>query len=493
MTTGTIKPLPLADLSMPEASAALAKPQAAARLVSLDVFRGITIAAMLLVNNSGIGTAYAPLEHAEWHGWTPTDLIFPFFLFIVGVAIPFSFAKRGMVESKGAMLAHVWMRALSLFLLGALLQAFPFSRIDSLPPGYFTLRILRVVTYCVVGVGIVALLVPWRSRRLSLLLPLVVGVILLLLALAIHFANQHAYASGLPASFSFGNGLLTPYKFRIPGVLQRIGVCYGVAGTIALFAGWRTVLASLVVFCAIYSALMLKTPFDNHTTGSLTKEDNLSRRIDETVFRAHVYPPYPDNEGLLSTLPAIGSVLIGILVGTSLRRADRTHVEKCAALLARGVIVTICGVLLSWWLMPINKNIWTPSFTVFTAGLGMLALGCVFWFTDVRGRRAWAWPFKVYGMNAIAAFVISGVIVRLALIVRFFDARLNRDVTLWTWCQQRAADGVHHFAGWMQHALPGFPNIDTPQNTSLAFALAYVVIIFVLMWLLYAARIFVKV
>jgi predicted acyltransferase len=317
--------------------------------------------------------------------------------------------------------------------------------------------------------------------------------VLLLLALAIHFANRHAYASGLSASFSFGNGLLTPYKFRIPGVLQRIGVCYGIAGTIALFAGWRTVLASLVIFCAAYSVLMLKAPFDEHTTGSLTKEDNLARRIDERVFHKHVYGQYPDPEGLLSTLPAIGSVLIGILVGTALRRPDRTHVEKCAALLARGVLVTIAGVLLGWWLMPINKQIWTPSFTVFTAGVGMLALGCVFWFTDVRGRRAWAWPFKVYGMNAIAAFVISGVIVRIALLVRFFDGRVNREVTLWTWCQQRAADGVSHFSCWLQRALPNFPSIDTPQNTSLAFALAYVVVIFALMWLLYAAGIFVKV
>src|SRR5262249_39760401 len=110
-------------------------PSPTKRLLSLDVFRGITIAAMLLVNNPGAGAAYAPLEHAEWNGWPPTDLIFPFFLFIVGVAMAFSLAKRSINASKGKLLWGIWLRAGSIFLCGALLQAMPFRGIDPLPGG----------------------------------------------------------------------------------------------------------------------------------------------------------------------------------------------------------------------------------------------------------------------------------------------------------------------------------------------------------------------
>jgi predicted acyltransferase len=480
------------------------EPVKAKRLVSLDVFRGITIAAMLIVNNPGDwGHKYAPLEHAEWHGWTPTDLIFPFFLFIVGVAIPFSFAKRSATESRGQMLAHVWSRALSLFLLGALLQAFPYHGIDPLPPQYTMLHVLRIALYVVLAVGFVALLFPWRSRKLALLLPPIVGLVLLGLGYAIQHANMSALDAGLPATFSFGNGLFRPSHFRIPGVLQRIGICYGVAATIALFAGWRTILVSLVIFCAAYSALMLKGTFPGHETGSITKQDNFARSVDVKVFdrfdangrvlAKHTYGEYPDPEGIVSTLPAIGSVLLGILVGLSLRRSDRTNLEKCASLLARGLLVTIAGVLLGWWLMPINKKIWTPSFAVFTAGLGMLTLGAIFYIMDVKGRRAWALPFKIYGMNAIAAYVFSGIIVRILLATKVTDPVSGKLMTAWTLCQHRVADAVHQAGTWWAHALPHLPPLDTPGNTSLAFSLGYVILILLLMGVLYVFKVFLKV
>ena len=496
-------PIGLAEVDVAEF--ALVKPQ---RLTSLDVFRGITIAAMLLVNYPGLGKAYAPLGHAEWHGWTPTDLIFPFFLFIVGVAVPFSLGKRSATDSRGEMFLHIWARALSLVLLGLLLAAIPFSDIERLPDGYTTLRILRWVTYAVVAGGIVALLFPWRSRKLSLLVPPIVAVLLLVVGLAVHYATRHAIETGLSPSFGYGNGLFRPTRMRFPGVLQRIGVCYGVAATIALFAGWRTVLVSFVILCAGYSALMLKAPYHrDHVMGSLTEQDNLARRIDEDVFNrtvtrpdgtrvpiaVHTYGKYPDPEGILSTLPAIGSVLLGILVGYPLRSTQRTNVEKCARLLANGVLVTTAGVLLGWWLMPINKQIWTPSFTVFTAGVGMLTLGAVFYLTDVKGRRAWAWPFKVYGMNAIAAFVFVGILYRVAAAITVTDPATRQPVSLWKFCQQQVAEGVHRAGAWWQQAMPFMPPLDTPGNTSLAFAFAVVLAIFVLMALMYAFKVFLKV
>lgn len=457
------------------------KPQ---RLVSLDVFRGITIAAMLLVNNPGQGRAYGPLRHADWHGWTATDLIFPFFLFIVGVAIPFSMSKRAMKAGKLELLGGIWFRALSIVLCGALLHALPLSSMDPLPKGYLTLWALRWVAVLFTVGGLFAVLYPLKqSWHWKWIIPSI-GVGLVLLLVAIHFANRHALASGIGESFRFGGGMMLPYKYRIPGVLQRIGICYGVAATIALFAGWRTVLAAAVVLMALYSALMLKAPFENHQVGSLTQKDNLARRIDEKVFRNHVYGPYPDPEGLLSTMPAIASVLLGILCGYWLR-TQRPAMERGTGLLAMGVAVTIVGVLLDWWLMPINKQLWTPSFTVFTVGLGMLTLGLIFWVVDVQGWKWWTWPWVVYGMNAIAAFVAAGVVARLLKLVKV-NVGEQRQQSLDTLMNDAAANGIHSLGQWV-------PAIDRPGMTSLAAALCFVLLIWVMMCVLYLFKVFIKV
>jgi predicted acyltransferase len=447
-------------------------PPGAQRLASLDIFRGITIAAMLLVNNPGSwGHVYGPLRHADWHGWTPTDLVFPFFLFIVGVAIPFSLAKRSSEREVGrlTLLGGIWARALALIMLGLLLQGLPSGNFDSLPAdgGFAMLRFLRVATFFVIFIGFVLLLYPWRSRTVAMIVPLAVALAFGVLYAEVFFATKKAIASGaLPANFNFGSGVLTPWKMRFPGVLQRIGVCYGVGATIALVAGWRAVLAAAVIFMSIYSVMML-------SAGPLTKQDNLARTIDERVFRDHNYRAYPDPEGLLSTLPAIGSVLLGVLVGLGLRKADATPHEKAARLLFWGVIASIAGVLLDWWLMPINKQIWTPSFTVFTAGMAMLGLGAVYYVADVRGRRAWALPFTIYGMNAILAFVLAGVAGRLLALVKVGDA--NTPVLTYVY----------------RHVL--VPNFAHEANASLAYAIAFVLVFLAVMTVMYLLKIFIKV
>ena len=456
--------LPDVDIAPPPAP----KPQ---RLASLDIFRGITIAAMLLVNNPGSWShAYGPLKHAEWHGWTPTDLIFPFFLFIVGVAIPFSLSKRSSEKnvSRATLLGGIWARALALVMLGLLLQGLPSANFDPLPPGQFTtLAFLRVVTFFVIFAGFVLLLYPWKSRTVAMIVPLAVAVAFGVLYAAVFFATTKAIAGGdLPANFQFGSGVLTPWKMRFPGVLQRIGVCYGVGATIALFAGWRTILAAAALLMAIYSVAML-------SGGSLDRDGNLARKIDEKVFRDHNYRAYPDPEGLLSTLPAIGSVLLGVLVGLGLRNKDATPSEKAARLLFWGVMTSTAGVLLGWWLMPINKQIWTPSFTVFTAGMAMLGLGAVYYAADVRGRRAWAMPFTIYGMNAILAFVLAGIAGRLLALVKVGEA--NTPVLSY----------------FYRNVL--VPNFAHEVNASLAYAIAFVLVFLAIMTVMYLLKIFIKV
>ena len=485
----------MAVAELPPTSAPAITESRPQRLLSLDIFRGITIAAMMLVNNGGHGNAFGPLEHAEWHGWTLTDLIFPFFLFIVGVAIPFSMAKRSRGATKLQLLGGIWFRALSIFLLGTMLHAMP-SSAGTLPPGYMNLRILRVVVVIYTVLGIFAILYPWkRSTHWYWIVP-VIGIGLWVLMLIIHHANKDALEAGIAPSYNFGGGALTPWKYRIPGVLQRIGVCYGIAATIGLFFTWRGVLIAAVLLCTIYGILMLTVPFprveyrgkvNDHVVGSLTQEDNLARRIDEKVFRTHNYSQYPDNEGLLSTLPAIASPLLGICVGYWMR-SRRSPSERAAGLLAVGVVVTAIGCLLDWWLMPINKNIWTPSFVVFTAGMGMLCLGAIFWFVDVLGYRRWALPFRIYGMNAIAAFVAAGIIGRIGGVIRFNDPFTDRRVSLLGFFQDRAASLAHYLFGWMN-----LSNQTMSGMTSLAYAIGFVIFVLLLMSILYKFRVFIKV
>jgi predicted acyltransferase len=481
---------------------------ASKRLISLDVFRGITIAAMLMVNNAGRGTPYAPLEHAEWHGWTPTDLIFPFFLFIVGVAIPFSLAKRGLAQqlTTGQQFTRIWTRAMSLILLGILLGAsnllWPFK---GAPDGFLWSSLLRMAGFVLVFASIVALLTPWPWRSVSKWLPIGIGALLIAYLITMKFVRAHAIANGWPAD-TFGTaGAFNPDFLRIPGVLQRIGICYGVAATIALFAQWRGVLLSALLVCALYSGLMLHAKFpgtEDASVGSLTKEKNFARFVDESVFdrkdaegtyiTRHTYGEYPDPEGIVSTLPSIGTALIGILVGFWLR-TQKPNSEHAAGLLAMGLIVSLAGLYLDRVLMPINKSLWTPSFTVFTAGMAMLGLGVVYWLIEVCDRRWWAWPFKVIGMNAITAFVLAVIFVRISRLVLVTEPTTGKAVSSLGYLNNRIIEWVHSASASWQHLNTHFVAFDTPQNLSLAYALAFVLLVWLVTWVMYVCKVFVKV
>jgi predicted acyltransferase len=478
------------------------------RLASLDIFRGITIAMMVLVNNDGKGEPYAMLDHAKWHGWTPTDLVFPFFLFIVGVATPFSLAKRGAAAvSKLSLFGHIWSRALALFMLGQLLQAFPQISEKALPEGFLVLKVLRIMGFALVWGGIGALLIPWRWKRIQNWLPVAIAVSFYALAIAMHFAVAHAKVNGWPADVSIGRGIHDPDFVRIPGILQRIGICFGIAASLALFAGWRTMIVSIVVLCAAYSGVMLGAKSDSVPRGSISPTTNIARLVDETVFdrwttnaageRAyayrHTWRQYPDPEGIVSTLPAVATAGLGVLVGWWLRRPDRLPAEKCAGLMAMAVPVGILGFALDGAVMPINKSLWTPAFVFLTGGLAMLGLGFVFWLADVRQWRWWALPFKIFGMNAIAAFVLSSLIVRIGWMIRFAGPSAGETVGLTTYCQNRVYDAVHHWSNQLQASNPSLPVLATPQNTSLAYALCFVAVVFACMALMYVCRVFVKV
>ena len=356
------------------------------RLVSLDVFRGITIAGMVLVNNPGTWSSiYWPLQHAEWHGWTPTDLVFPFFLFIVGVSITLAFARR--VEEAGVkrdLYLKVIKRTAIIFGLGLFLNGFPYFQ---------------------------------------------------------------------------------PGTIRIAGVLQRIAICYLVASLIFLTTTVRTQLLLAVALLIAYWLVMTRLAAPGYAPGDLTKEGSIASFIDRVLLRQHIWRQgrVYDPEGLLSTIPAVCTTLFGILTGHWLR-SEHSRFEKVVGMFVAGAVCVVLG----WaWnpFFPINKALWTSSYVLFTGGLALQFLALCYWLIDIQGYRRWAWPFEVFGVNALALFVGTGLMVKVM--------------------------GLLHVQGWIFRNL--FLTWAAPVNASLFYAIAFILLWLFLMWLLYRKRIFIKV
>lgn len=375
------------------------------RLRSLDVFRGATVAAMILVNNPGEwGKTYWPLLHAPWHGCTPTDLIFPFFLFIVGVAIPFALAGR--LERAGGALGplhfQIAKRAAILLGLGLFLNAFRFEAID------------------------------WST-------------------------------------------------FRFTGVLQRIAVVYAVAALAFLHLERRGRVWLCAVLLAGYWLLLAWFPVPGFGRGDLSAAGNVAGYVDSLVLGEHVWRHAPgpaDPEGLLSTLGALATALLGVLAGEWMR-APMPAPSRTRGLVLAGLTLGGLGLALALSL-PLNKNLWTPTYVLFTGGVALLVLAGTFALVDVRGwsRGRWSWgirPWEIFGKNAIFAFVGSSFVAKLGYLVDWQGAD-GKTVTLQRWAYEAS------FA----QPLPDY-------LSSLAFALAYVLLWLGLTWLLDRKGIFLKV
>ncbi|MBV8520092.1 MAG: DUF5009 domain-containing protein [Acidobacteria bacterium] len=311
------------------------------RLVALDVFRGATIAAMLLVNDPGTWSAvWWPLDHAEWHGWTPTDLIFPFFLFIVGVTTGLSRKEPRAILRRGALI----------FLCGLLLNWFPFYWWGKMPPG------------ATLGDRIVH-----RVEHL-----------------------------------------------RYLGVLQRIGIVYTIAALIAWRASRRVMIAIVIAILLGYWAILSLGPLE--PPGA-----TIAAQVDRAVLGEHHIWSISetwDPEGPLSTLPAIATALLGVLVTPWIR-------ERNVKLLTIGGIAGL-AIGQAWhFVFPINKNLWTSSFVVFTAGFACVLLALCIYCIDIRGWRGWTKPFVVYGVNPLILFVGSGLMARLLGLIKIHGRALQ--------------------------------------------------------------------
>jgi predicted acyltransferase len=317
----------------------------ASRWLGLDTLRGATIAAMILVNNPGRWGEkyqYEPLRHAEWHGCTFTDLVFPTFLFCAGVAIVPALARK--VEAgapRGPIVAAILRRVLWLELLGMLLSAFP------------------LVTF---------------AEGKSLFAPLL-GV-------------------------------------RFPGVLQRIGVCYGIAALLFLCTSARTQLRVMLGCLFGHWLLSACVPVPGHGMPNLDGPmGTLQGWLDRTVFGDHIWVKGKyDPEGLLGTMTALATALFGVQVGRLLR-AHPEPAARVTVLLRWGVLWMLAGAVWSWFL-PLNKPLWTSSYAVWTAGLATAGLGLCVWAFEQKGWIRWAHPLQVYGVNALLVFVGSGLLGR---------------------------------------------------------------------------------
>jgi predicted acyltransferase len=292
------------------------------------------MAAMIVVNNQDSERAFWPLRHAAWNGCTPTDLIFPFFLFIVGVSLVLSFHVRlQQGQARRALILHALRRSVLLFIIGLALN---------------------------------------------------------------------------------GMASLQPATWRIPGVLQRIAVVYAVSAAVSLYSATRTRVLLIAALTVGYWAIMRYVPVPGHGIPGvdiplLHPYYNLAAYLDRKLMLGHLWERTRDPEGILSTLPAIATALCGVLAGEWLLSGG-TKQRKLYGMLAFGVAGVIAGDIWNHW-FPINKNLWTSSYVLFTAGSALICLAGLYWINDIEGHRGpWATPFLILGTNAITAYVLSQLI-----------------------------------------------------------------------------------
>lgn len=360
------------------------------RLRSLDFFRGMTIALMIIVNTPGDwGHVYPPFLHAQWHGVTPTDLVFPFFLFIVGVSIALAYASKkqsGSISSKTFL--KIVKRTVIIFMLGIFLALFP--------------------------------------------------------------------------KFNFAD-------LRIVGVLQRIALVFLFCSVLYLKASWRTQLYVGIACLVGYYVCMCFVPYGSSAAGTLVPGDNFAAWIDRFITPGRMYRETWDPEGLFSTIPALGNGIIGMLVGQLLLNKKKSNHVKIIWIFTLGLGCFITGYM--WdYVFPANKHIWTSSYVLWSSGLAAMFLAASMWIIDEKGYQKWTKLGVVFGMNAITAYVLHGVLFRL------FNIPLIND------------EGIRSI--WMS----GLSDIGiAPQLVSLMWAVAYMLFIYVFVLTLYKRKIFIKV
>ncbi len=366
------------------------------RLRSLDFFRGLTVAGMILVNNPGDWDhIYAPLEHSKWNGCTPTDLVFPFFLFIVGVSIVYAMAtKKTDPANHRAIILKAARRSLTIYALSLILNLIP------------------------------------------------------------KFDFQH---------------------LRFLGVLPRIAIVFFICTVIFIKTSRKTQVWIFWIILIAYYFIMNFIPVPGVGPSNLEPSTNLGAWLDNLILTPnHMWSGSKtfDPEGILSTLPAISTCLLGVMTGTWLRRKDRSPENKVAWLFSVAVLLIIGGLIWDGF-FPMNKALWTSSFVLFTGGLAMAALTLSFWLIDVNGRKKFTELFVAFGSNAITIYFVSGYVPELIGSIPVHDDGLNSN--LWQYAYH------HLFSSWL-----------SPVNASVVSALVYVSLLSIPMIFMLRKKIFIR-
>jgi predicted acyltransferase len=357
------------------------------RLLSIDIFRGLTVILMTIVNNPGDwGHIYAPLEHAEWHGYTLTDLVFPSFLFIVGISTVLS-------KPSEDQLWKIFKRALRIFLLGLSLSFF--SKIHA---GDFTL----VVRLLAMAAATVAFLGDYSLKKQFWV---AVGAFVLMIGLCF-------------------SGLTDFEHVRIPGVLQRIAVVYLLVGLLHFYASLRIQIVVFIASLVGYWALMHFVEVPGIGAANLEVNKNLAAWLDNYLLEGHLWASSKtwDPEGILSTLPAVATGLAGLFAGRYLQGS-----AKASVLFAAGAIALAVGTIWGWY-FPINKALWTSSYVLVAAGWDLLLLAVLQ--ATIRSDKYWK-PVLIFGMNPMLVFFFSGIIPRVLGMIKIGEDGL----TSWIYSQ----------------------------------------------------------
>jgi predicted acyltransferase len=418
------------------------------RLLSLDVFRGFTILLMTIVNNPGSwSSVYPPLLHAEWHGCTLTDLVFPFFIFILGVAIPFAMPNKTFDRDT---FIKITVRSLRIFCLGLFL--FFFKKIELFDLEGIPLLLIRLA---------ITILVAWAllgnfSSKIKMYLTFTVFLILIVLAY-----NTEMFR-----------------EVRIPGVLQRIGIVYFFVSILYLKTKPINQIIVATLLLLGYWGLMTLVQVPGIGEPNFEKGTNLAAWVDSVLLPNHMYVETKtwDPEGVLSTLPAIASGIIGLLIG-GLLNSNSTKIEITKKMIAYGVLMAILGFV--WgYIFPINKSLWTSSYVLYTSGLAILCLSITYFIIEIGDLKKWTKLFLIWGVNPMIVFFFSGIIPRILSMIELQNPEIESE-------KINLQNYMYKF--WIA------PHFENPMNASLAGALVYVTIWSFILWIFYKNKLIFKV
>jgi predicted acyltransferase len=419
------------------------------RLISLDVFRGFTILLMTIVNNPGSWSSiYPPFKHAEWNGCTPTDLVFPFFIFIMGTAIPFAMPNK---QFDFAVFNKILVRSLRIFCLGLFLNYF--SKIELFGLEGISLLILRLIITFAVAYALLG------NFSLKIKTYLVLGIFATLLFLA--YSQIEAFQD-----------------VRIPGVLQRIGIVYFFIAILYLKTAQKTQLLVAALILLTYWILMAFVPVPGFGAANFEKGSNLAAWLDNLLLKGHLwsYSKTWDPEGILSTLPAIATGISGMFIGQILNlQVPKIEIAKKIGII--GIALIIIGLLWSI-IFPINKSLWTSSYVLFSAGIATVCLTLLYCIIDIANYKKWTAFFLIWGVNPMIVFFFSGIIPRVLSSIKIQNPEISTE-------QINLQNLIYNF--WI------VPFFENPLNASLSYALTYAVFWSLILWFFYKNKLIFKV